>query len=188
MGQTVNLLALAFGGSNPSPPTRMRGLRHGATPALFLATAPAVRHRQPGLWALWCGVAVWGGCRAARKYIHAGNVREAFVGPTNRQRNGREAFVGPTKRPRNVREAFVGPTKGQRKGRETFVGATKGQRNVREAFVGATKGQRKGRETFVGATKRQRHGLEASLWLTVISVGGGLCPLQTGRSSHSNWP
>ena len=160
MGQTVNLLALAFGGSNPSPPTRMRGLRHGATPALFLATAPAVRHRQPGLWALWCGVAVWGGCRAARKYIHAGNVREAFVGAT----------------------------KGQRKRREAFVGPTKCQRNVREAFVGATKGQRKGRETFVGATKRQRHGLETSLWLTVISVGGGLCPLQTGRSSHSNWP
>ena len=160
MGQTVNLLALAFGGSNPSPPTRMRGLRPGATPARFLATAPAVRHRQPGLWALWCGVAVWGGCRAARKYIHAGN--------------GREAFVGPTKCQRNVREAFVGPTNRQRNGREAFVGPTNRQRNVREAFV--------------GATKRQRHGLETSLWLTVISVGGGLCPLQTGRSSHSNWP
>ncbi len=180
----------------------MRGLRHGATPALFLATAPAVRHRQPGLWALWCGVAVWGGCRAARKYIHAGNVREAFVGATKGQRKRREAFVGPTKCQRNVREAFVGPTKCQRKRREAFVGPTKCQRNVREAFVGATKGQRKGRETFVGATKgqrkgretfvgatkRQRHGLETSLWLTVISVGGGLCPLQTGRSSHSNWP
>ena len=97
-------------------------------------------------------------CVRAVPQHRVGRCREAFVGPTKRQRNSREAFVGPTKRQRNVREAFVGPTKRQRNVREAFVGPTKRQRNSREAFVGPTKRQRKGREAFVGPTKRQKNG------------------------------
>ncbi len=67
-------------------------------------------------------------CVRAVPQHRVGRCREAFVGPTKRQRNGREAFVGPTKRQRNVRETFVGPTKRQRKGREAFVEPTKRQR------------------------------------------------------------